>query len=165
LPPDHDEASLMATPNRRTWTLGILATIIAIASTAAWLTTHQHHASRSPDCPTVRAMIDYNTTQGQQLGTAFNPDTNTQPSISDYQNWADRMSAYASSIYQPDLAAHANRLADQARQMVALVAQARSDKTVPANPQAPPPWTHAYADLAKQTHTELTALNNACPAS
>lgn len=157
----------MPTPNRRTWSLGILAAVIAIAiaGTTAWLVAHQHHASRSPDCATVRAMIDYNTAQGKQLGAAFNPDAGTQPSVSDYQNWADHMSAYASSIHQPDLAAHATRLADQTHQMVGLVAQARNDKTVPADPQAPPPWAHAYADLTKQTHTELTALNNACPAS
>jgi hypothetical protein len=69
------------------------------------------------------------------------------------------------SSFRPDLAAHANRLADEARHMVELVAQAHSDKTVPADPQVPPPWARAYGELARQTHAELAALNSACPAN
>lgn len=157
----------MATITRRTWTVAIIAAIIVIglAGTAAWLTSRQHHPTRAPDCTTVRAMIDYNTAQTKQLGAAFNPEAGTQPSVTDYQNWSDHMGSYATSIHQPDLAAHATRLADQTRQLVALVAQARSDTTVPADPQAPPPWANAYNQLVKQTHTELVALDNACPAS
>lgn len=155
----------MATITRRTWTLATLGALIVIglAGTAAWLTSRQHHPDHSPDCATVRAMIDYNTAQAKQLGAAFNPEQDTQPPVSDYQNWADHLGGYAAAIHQPDLADHASRLADHARQMVVLVTHARSNTTVPADPQAPPPWTHAYSELAHQTHTELVALNTACP--
>jgi hypothetical protein len=156
----------MASTSRRTRILRVFAVLIvaAVAGIAAWWLANRNHASRSPDCATVRAMIDYNSAQGQQFAAAFNPGGGTEPSISDYQDWADRLRGYASAIHQPELAAHANRLADQARHMVALVAQAHSDKTVPADPQAAPPWAGAYSELTAQTHTELAALNNACRA-
>jgi hypothetical protein len=156
----------MVTTTRRAWTLRVIAVLIAaaVAGSAAWWLAGRNHASRSPDCAVVRAMIDYSSARGQQFGAAFIPAAGAEPSISDYQDWADHLREYASAIHQPELAAHANRLADQARQMVALVAQAHSDKTVPADPQAPPPWAPAYSELTQQTHTELAALNNACPA-
>lgn len=73
------------------------------------------------------------------------------------------MQGYAARVKAPNLATHARRLADEANDMVGLVKQVRSDTSVPANPNTPPPWTQPYADLSKQFHSDLTALDSACP--
>lgn len=139
----------------------IALTLAVLGLCAAWWLTGSEQTKT--DCPAVRAMIDYNKSQSRILANAFNPEQGTQPSVSDYQNWANRLQSYASSVKDHDLAPHAHRLADEANQMVALVSQARNDTSVPADPQAPPPWAAPYAKLSQQFRAELQALDKACP--
>lgn len=109
-------------------------------------------------------MIEYNQSQRDALASAFKPEQRAQASLADYQNWADRLKAYAASITDPQLAPHARRLGDEAQQFVSLNAQIRGDTSVPADPAAPPTWTDAYVDLNRQFSGELAALDKACPA-
>ena len=138
------------------------ATAVAAALMVWRFNTPPSHKPPS-DCQVVRAMIDYNKSQSRILANAFDPDQGKEPSVSDYQNWANQMQGYAARINAPNLAAQAQRLADEANKMTDLVKQARSDTSVPADPSAPPPWARPYADLSKQFHSDLAALNRACP--
>jgi hypothetical protein len=138
----------------------ILAVAVAVMGTLWLLNRHHSH----PDCPKVRAMIEYNKSQRQALARAFNPERGIQPSLDDYQNWANHMQAYAASITDPELAPHAHRLADETQQFVSLNAQIRNDTTVPTDPEAPTPWAQTYANLDQQFNDELRILNKACPA-
>ncbi|MGO9927075.1 MAG: hypothetical protein ACLPLP_13400 [Mycobacterium sp.] len=138
----------------------ILAVTVAVTA-ALWLLTRHH---QHPDCLKVRAMIDYNKSQRQALANAFNPERGAQPSLDDYQRWADNMQAYATSITDPQLAPHAHRLADETQQFVSLNAQIRNDTSVPADADAPPSWAQTYANLNQQFNDELGILDKACPA-
>jgi len=152
----------MSRTHRWVWIAGPVTLIVIVVGIAAawWLTSVDQ---TKPDCPTVRAMIDYNKSKGRILANAFNPEQGTEPSVGDYQNWANHLQTYANSITDPDLAPHAHQLADEANQMVTLVRQARNDTSVPADPQAPPPWAEPYAKLSRQFRSELQALDKACP--
>ncbi|HWT50186.1 MAG TPA: hypothetical protein VN255_17000 [Mycobacterium sp.] len=81
---------------------------VAVAVTGALWLSNRHH--NHPDCAKVHAMIDYNRSQRQALARAFDPERRTQPSLDDYQDWANHMQAYATSITDPELAPHARRL-------------------------------------------------------
>jgi hypothetical protein len=154
----------MARATRRWWVVRGATLIIAVAvavSGAWWLI--DRHRGRQP-CSQVRAMIEYNKSQRDALANAFKPEQRAQASLADYQHWADRLNAYAASITDPQLAPHAHRLGDEAQQFVSLNAQIRSDPSVPADPAAPPAWTHTYVDLSRQFNSDLTALDTACPA-
>jgi hypothetical protein len=151
--------------HRWEWIVRAVTLVIAVAVTVAgvWWLTNRHRSH--PDCPTVRAMIDYNKSQRHALAKAFNPEQGSQPSLDDYQNWANHMQAYATSITDPELAPRAHRLADEAQQFVSLNAQIRNDASVPTDPEAPPPWAKTYVNLNQQFNADLRALDRACPAS
>ena len=110
-------------------------------------------------------MIDYNRSQRQALARAFDPERRTQPSLDDYQDWANHMQAYATSITDPELAPHAHRLADDTQQFVSLNAQIRNDTSVPTDADAPPSWAQTYANLNQQFNDEFGILDKACPAT
>jgi hypothetical protein len=151
------------TTHRRASIVRAVTLVIAMTVTVAgvWLLIDLRH--KSPDCPQVRAMIDYNKSQRQALAKAFDLERATQPSLDDYQNWANHMQAYATSITDPKLAPHAHRLADDTQQFVSLNAQIRNDMGMPADPETPAPWVQTYANLNQQFNAELAALNKACP--
>ena len=86
---------------------------------------------------------------------AFDPDKGSQPSIADYQTWADHIRGYTASITDPELAPHARRLADEAQQFVAFMAQVRNNTNENEDPLAPPPWVHTYVDMNRQFNAEL----------
>jgi hypothetical protein len=146
---------------RGAWLIGLITNVV-IAATAAWWLTTLHHSN--PDCQTARAMIDYNKSQDQLLANAFNPEAGTQPSLGDYQNWANHLHDFAARITAPELASHAHKLADDAERMVTLVTQARADTSVLADPSAPPPWAQPYSELAEDFHSQLIALDESCVA-
>jgi hypothetical protein len=136
---------------------------LAVAAVVTWHLTTHHYQSSSSNCRTVRAMIDYNKSQGRIIALAFNPERGSETSVSEYQDWANHLQNYAARISSSDLATHAHRLADDANKMVALVKEVRSDTSAPTDPSAPPPWMRPYVDLSKQFRSELVALNSACP--
>jgi hypothetical protein len=142
---------------------GALAAALVVGLMAWRFTIHQDRSAPS-DCQVARNVISYNKSQGQTLAKAFNPEQDREASVSDYQEWASHLQGDAARITSADLAAHAHRLADDANKMVELVKQVRSDASTPADPSAPPSWAKPYADLSKQFHGELAALNRACPA-
>jgi hypothetical protein len=148
----------------RVWIVRTVTAVIAVAVivTGVWWLIDRHRSH--PDCPTVRAMLDYNKSQRHALAKAFRPEEGAQPSLDDYQNWANHMQGYATSITDPALAPHAHRLADAAQQFVSLNAQIRNDTTEPADPEASPPWVQTYATLNQQFNAELGALDKVCPA-
>jgi hypothetical protein len=150
--------------HRRWWAVRAATLIVAVAVAVSgtwWLI--ERHRSQQP-CSQVRAMIDYNKSQRDALANAFKPEQRTQASLAEYQNWADRLKAYAATITDPRLAPQARRLGDEAQQFVSLNAQIRSDTSVPADPAAPPPWTETYIDLNRRFSSDLAALDQACPA-
>jgi hypothetical protein len=149
---------------KRKWVwLGAISAVAMVLALAAWRVSTHHDQSSPSDCQVVRAMIDYNRSQGRILAGAFKPEQGSEASVSDYQDWANHLQGYAARIRASDLAIHAHRLADEANQMVELVKQVRSDTSVPADPGAPPSWAQPYAHLSTQFHSELVALNKACP--
>ncbi len=149
--------------HRRASIIRAVTLVIAMTVTVAGVWLLIDLRQKSPDCPQVRAMIDYNKSQRQALAMAFNLERGTQPSLDDYQNWANHMQAYATSITDPELAPYAHRLADETQQFVSLNAQIRNDMSVPADPEAPAPWAQTYANLNQQFNAELAALKKACP--
>lgn len=173
LNPETDDATKPADRNglrwkliQRRWIWIGTASIAVVAAVVAGVLVWRANIPQSQpatDCQVARAMIDYNKSQSRSLAKAFDPEQGKEASVSDYQNWASQMQGYASRIKAPDIAAHAQRLADEANQLTDLVKQARSDTSVPADPGAPPAWAQPYADLSKRFHSELTALNKACP--
>lgn len=153
---------------RRKWVragaLGAGAAVaVLVVALVAWRFTTHHGQSSPSDCQVVRTMVDYNKSQGRILANAFNPEQGREASVSEYQDWANHLQDDAARITVPDLATHARLLADGANKMVELVTQVRSDTSVPADPGAPPWWVQPYADINKQFHSELGALNRACP--
>lgn len=151
------------TARKWVWAGVISVALIAVGFTAWRLSAH-HSQSAQSDCQVARNMIAYNKSQGQALAKAFSPEQNREAGISDYQEWANHLQGDAARITSPDLAAHAHGLADDANKMVELVKQARSDTSTPADPGAPPSWAKPYANLSKQFHGELVALDRTCPA-
>jgi hypothetical protein len=147
---------------RRKWAWSLAAVVILVVAgiVAAVLISSRHDDG---DCRVARSMIDYNKSQSQLLADAFNPDQDRQPAVSAYRAWADRLRQDSTRIAAPELAQHADRLADEADQLVGLVEEARTDKSVPADPDAPPPWAQPYAELSHQFHDNLVALDQACP--
>ncbi len=108
-------------------------------------------------------MINYNKSQGQAFAHAFDPDKGAQPSIADYQQWADHIRDYTASISDPALAPHAHKLADEAQQFVAFMTRVRNTSDEHEDPLAPPPWVQTYVDMNRQFNAELAALDKACP--
>jgi hypothetical protein len=149
------------THRRHVWAAVIAAAAVTAGLVAFAIATH--HQSAPSDCQIVRNLTAYNKSQEKAIANAFNPDQDHEASVSEYQQWADHIRGDAARIRAADLAAHAQRLADDATKLVELVRQARSDTTAPADPDATPPWAQPYADLGKQFHNELEALNRACP--
>jgi hypothetical protein len=141
----------------------VLVAALVVAGLWLWQSDRPHSQSSSSDCAVARAMIDYNKTQSRSLADEFVPGQGKEASVGDYQNWADQMQGYAGRINDPKVASQAHQLADDANKMVDLVKQVRSATSVPADPGAPPPWAQPYADLGKQFHSDLKALDSACP--
>jgi hypothetical protein len=151
-------------PRKSLWVTAIgVAVVAAVVVAGLWLWQSNRPHSQASDCEAARAMIDYNTAQSRTLADKFDPEQRNQASVSDYQAWADQMQGYAARVKDPNVGARAHRLADDANKMVDLVKQARSDTSAPEDPTAAPPWAQPYADLTQQFHTDLTALDSACP--
>lgn len=153
----------MTTRRRWVW-LGALVVVVVIGAAAAVLMVRHTGSHPNTDCQVAREMIAYNKSQGKAFTDAFNPSQDREATVADYRKWADQMRSYSAQIHDPELSSYANQLAGEADQLVGLVQQARSDTSVPADPEAPPPWTQPYADLSKQFHGNLVALDHACPA-
>jgi hypothetical protein len=149
---------------RKRWALLGAAIVVVAAGIGTVVVMRSSAPPHQTDCDVAREMISYNRTQSQLLAAAFTPDQDHEAGIGDYQTWADQLRRYATQITAPALAPPASRLADEADQLVGLVKQARTDHPVPADPGAPPPWAKPYADLNAQFHTNLVALDQACPA-
>lgn len=141
------------------WIGGVVAVAVAVVVALVVFLPNRSNS----DCATVRSMIDYNRSQSHAIGAASDAEKGTEASVGDYQKWADQMQKYAAQIKDPALADHAHRLADLATKTVSVVQQARSDDSGPLAP-TPPPWAKTYAEMQTQSHTELVALNAACPA-
>jgi hypothetical protein len=146
---------------RRWWIVGgtVLAAAALIAMLCVVLLTH-----RSPtDCTTVRSMISYNKQFNYNLEA--NSETNAQPTVTDYADWASRMHELAGQIHNAALAPQANSLADLADQTVTVVKQFHSDTSSAGSPaSAPPQYAKDYARLGKEFNANLVALDEACPA-
>jgi hypothetical protein len=108
-------------------------------------------------------MIAYNKSQSQLLKASFDPGQGREASIDDYRLWAGNLHTYSARISVPEIAAPATRMAAEADQLVGIVEQARSSTATP-DPTKPPRWAQQYADLARQFHDNLIALDHACPA-
>ncbi|WP_431236060.1 hypothetical protein ACQ856_30235 (plasmid) [Mycolicibacterium psychrotolerans] len=114
-------------------------------------------------CQVAREMIAYNKSQTRLLDASFNLEQQREASVDDYRVWAAHLRTYSARISTPELSPPAGRLADEADQLVKLVEQVRADTSVP-DPSAPPPWLKPYAQIARQFHDNLAALDRACPA-
>ncbi len=140
---------------RRWWlVVAALATTVVVALAVVWLT-----RPSTSDCATVREILSYNDDHSSMV--ARNTDGETPES--DYQAWAAHLGELADEVTEPDLAEHANRVADLADQTVSVVRQARDDVT--RQPEtAPPPWVSDYAKLNAEFATEVHLLGQRCPA-
>lgn len=147
---------------RRKWAWSLAAVVVLVAAgiVAAVMISSRHDDG---DCEVARSMIDYDKSQGQLLADAFDPDQDREPAVSAYRAWADQLRQDSTRIAAPELSQHADRLAAEADQLVGLVEEARADKSAPADPDAAPPRAQPYAELSRQFHDDLVALDQACP--
>jgi hypothetical protein len=137
--------------------LAVIVTIVAIVF--IWVIP----GGSASDCETVHQLIDYNQAHNKAIGTQSDPDQPSESPMSDYEDWASQLKAYAREIHDPRLVPHAEQVAALADQTLSVVRQARDD-AAPTPTSGPPPWAQNYAELNAQFEKELSALEAACPA-
>jgi len=144
---------------RRWWlVVAALATTVVVALAVVWLT-----RPATSDCQTVREILSSNDDHSSMVARNTDGETPAETSESDYQTWAAHLGELADEVTEPDLAEHANRVADLADQTVSVVRQARDD--VNRQPETtPPPWVSDYAKLNAKFADELHLLGQRCPA-
>jgi lipopolysaccharide export system protein LptC len=146
--------------NKRRWAIvGIAATLAALAAVAFILIERPRAA---PDCDTVRAMLDYNKSHNSRMAEDTSSTPEQEAGIDQYQEWASQIQHYSEKIADPELATHAQRFADLAKQTVILVKAAR-DETQHSSDRGTPKWVQDYAVIESQTRTELGSLSTRCP--
>ncbi|MBU8820947.1 hypothetical protein KL864_34370 [Mycolicibacterium goodii] len=147
---------------RRRWMWGGLAVVVAaaLAGLAGLYVLSGGRLSASEtqtDCQVAREFIAYNKSQGEFFTDAFDSEEDREASVDDYRKWAEQLRTYSTQISAPEVSAPATQLAATADEFVELVEQVRADKSVPADPSAPPPWAQRYAELAEQFHDDLVS--------
>jgi hypothetical protein len=148
---------------RRRWIAVAVAAVIVVLGGVGVLIWRDRHGGSGGDCRVAREMIAYNKSQGQLLSASFDPGQEREPTIDDYRVWADRLHTYSALISTPEISAPATRLAAEADQLVQFVEKIRKTMST-QDPTAPLPGVQEYADLARQFHDNLVALDHACPA-
>jgi hypothetical protein len=144
---------------RRWWLAGIGT--VAFAAIAVLLCVWLLPDRSESDCTTVRQLIEFNQHHNETLAANSDPNKETPPS--DYEAWAAQLHTYATEITDPQLAPHAEAVADLASQTMSVVKHGQDD-TAQSPAPGPPPWVQKYAQLDVQFRNELGALDKACPA-
>lgn len=147
---------------RRNLVWGSAAALLAAAAGAAAILAAP--ASKPPtDCQIVWQLLDYNTARNQEARKNLGPDAIAEPRTPDYRDWAHGLSEHADQIRDTALAADAQALVADTEALAALADKANSGGFGHEDPLAPPPWTQAYVDLAKDFDAHKQNLLRACP--
>jgi negative regulator of sigma E activity len=147
---------------RRWWLAGISAAVVIAAIVVVVFVWVLPNRSDS-DCTTVRQLIQFNQAHNQKLTAQSDPNDPTETSLSDYESWAAQMRDFATEITDPQLAPHAQQVAELANQTVTVVREARDDSNQ-SPVSGPPPWVQKYAQMNIEFRKELNDLETACPA-
>ena len=147
---------------RRWWLAGV-GTVVLIVAAVVVVFVWVLPTDQDSDCTTVRELIAFNEAHNEKVTTQSDPNDPTETSLSDYEAWAAQMRNYAEEISEPQLAPHADKVADLASQTVTIVQEARDD-SAQAPPSGPPAWVQEYAQANLQYRNELAALEKGCPA-
>lgn len=165
LPSGSDERPRHARFARR-WVAIACVLIAAAGALTAW----RIHDETQP-CWPVRQLIDFNRAAQDNLKAktymppAGSYDEPRVPSGADYRAWTDGLAQRADRVTTPDLAVHAHRMPDLAREYLHLsnVMNDQISRQPVGQPTQLPPEANDVAKIARQFDTELRALNEACP--
>ncbi|WP_445167854.1 hypothetical protein ACTXG7_00130 [Mycolicibacterium sp. Dal123E01] len=143
--------------SRRWWWIGTAVIVTAAVGVGLWLMLGRKHSG--DDCATAREMIAVTRDHRTQVDTQAN--AGIQPGQDEYEKWAGHLNDLAARIEDPKLAPHAHRMADLARQSVALNPAILAELS--ASPPALGPAAAKYAELNKQFVAEQRELAQDCP--
>ena len=143
--------------SRRWWWAGAAAAVAIAVAAGLWLTLGPKQSGDA--CAAVRDMIAVNREHSAQVDSQTN--AGVQPAQDEYKQWADRLNDLAGGIDDPKLSQHARRMADLARQSVALNSAMLAELSAP-QPTAGPA-AREYAELNQQFVAEQRELAAACP--
>jgi hypothetical protein len=139
-------------PQRNAWL--IVLTVVVVGAAGAGVAALSSQPRR--DCRTADAVVSFLAEQSDMVDPALI--ISGGPSLGDYHDWADHLARFAHQVSVPDIAPHIARIADLARDAVALVDQAR---TVPP-PRPVIDLQTAYANNARAIIDEEQPLITAC---
>ena len=148
----------------RSWKIGIAVALAVIVGLLVWQTKFR---GPTGECQPVRAMLDYNTSQLQNLNSKTGKGPNGAPSVADvaaYRAWSDGLADKTQQITGGDVAAHAVQLATLSSQLVGNLDAWRiaSQGRAPGAPQ--PAEYYQFVFVREQMVDQLGALEKACPA-
>lgn len=150
-----------ATPTRSGWRfVAGIGSVAVIAMSVAGCPSSNHP---TPDCATVRSMIDYNNEFNEDVLERSGEQVET--SIDDYTAWASQLEKLASQIEDDAaLAERADKLAELAGQTSDLIPRYRAESSAmsPLDP-SPPASVTEYSRIGQEFQDNLVALDQACP--
>jgi hypothetical protein len=103
------------------------ATVVLLAVVGAVVLGYLR-ARPSPDCRTADAVVNFIHAHPDMLDAQLITDGG--PSLQEYQDWSNRLAAYARQVSAPDLAPHLQRIAQISADAVSVVADVRRDPEI-----------------------------------
>lgn len=142
----------------------------ALALPAQW-EARRSQQKLSPQCETLKEMIDYTNKNTNALDAGF--ESQQPPRLAAYQRWSDGMQQYTTHLGQlyaaqgsgAGMQSVMDSLAHGSREIVLLFQYASLSDTAPVSDKNPPPlWIKRYNDVSEQFEQAFAVLNNGCPA-
>jgi hypothetical protein len=138
--------------NRKWWWIGAAAIVTIALVAGLLLVLGRGHAG--DDCAIVRDMIAVSRDHRTQVDSQAN--AGVQPAQDEYEKWAGKLGDLAARVGDPKLAPHAQRMADLARQSVALNPAILAELSAPQPGIGPA--AAKYAELNQQFVAEQREL-------
>jgi hypothetical protein len=138
---------------RNAWLI-VLTVVVVVGAAGAGVAALSSQPRR--DCRTADAVVSFLADRSDMSDPALI--ISGGPSLGDYRDWADHLALSANAATAPDVAPHIQRIADHARDAIALVDQAR---TVPP-PRPVTDLQTAYANNTRAIIDEEHPLITAC---